>query len=176
MYILYPVGIFYHLFCLASILYITYKKLFLKSVKEESAATSITTTNTVEQEEYKGFATTEDSKCSSLWLKVEKYMNQEEPWRNHNLTVLSLSKSIGSNRTSLAKAIQKGGYSNFTDYVASYRVREFCRIARENKTFKIDELFYQAGFKSRSTAFVQFKKLKKMTPTEYLRNQTTKAT
>lgn len=105
-----------------------------------------------------------------LFNKLDKYMKMERAWREPDLSIILLSQYLNSNRTSLAKAIQSGGYGNFHNYVAHYRIKEFCEILKLNKHIKIDDLFYQVGFRSRSTAFINFKKQMNMTPFEYYKS------
>lgn len=111
-----------------------------------------------------------ESASSPLWNQIESYMKQKEPWRNPDLTITMLANAVCSNRTSVSTKIHEAGYENFYDYLAHYRIREFCLQAEKKQVTTIIDTFYMVGFKSRSAAFNQFKRQMNMTPSEYLKN------
>lgn len=111
-----------------------------------------------------------ESASSPLWNQIEAHMKQKEPWRNPDLTISMLANAVYSNRTSVSTKIHEAGYENFYDYIAHYRIREFCLQAEKGQISTIIDTFYMVGFKSRSAAFNQFKRQMNMTPSEYLKN------
>lgn len=160
-------------------LYIAYQELFVRLI--DKSQVEITEKNSDNVSMSVSYADYDDKGVNNvvnkgnstdahfLFCKLDKYMNEQRAWREPDLSMLLLSQNIGSNRTSLTKAIQCGGYGSFHDYVAHYRIREFCHVLKENRNLKVDDLFYQVGFRSRSTAFVHFKKQMNMTPAEYFK-------
>lgn len=148
-------------------LYIAYQELFVRLIdKSQKEIIAHHTEEITPPVSNKG----NNSEVSVLFKKLDDYMNKERAWREPDLSIVLLSQYLSSNRTSLAKAIQSGGYESFYDYVSYYRINEFCEILKENRNIKIDDLFYQVGFRSRSTAFVNFKKQMEMTPFEYYKS------
>ena len=160
---------FLHMICWGTFTaYTTYQELFLRLYIVQERPTTQPIPPQKEVQPY-SLVTTEEPKHSVLWQKLEEYMIKEEPWRNPNLSMQLLAQQVGSNRTSLTKAIQDGGYESFFQYIAHYRIQEFCRIIKTDRILKTDDLFYQVGFRSRSTAFSQFKKQMNITPAEYFK-------
>ena len=94
-------------------------------------------------------------------------MNKNEFWRNPDLTISFLAKTIGSNRTTLSRLIHQHGYSCFQTYVSDYRINAFFEQLPQNRLLNIQGLFYEVGFKSKVTALRHFRRRTGMTPSEY---------
>lgn len=104
-----------------------------------------------------------------LWLRIEKAMVESELWRNPDLTASMMTNKMHTNRTSFSNAIRDGGYDNFYDYLAHYRIDAFCKKAESEYIVNIQDAFFEVGYKARTTAFSQFKKIKGMSPSEYVK-------
>lgn len=96
-------------------------------------------------------------------------MQQEEPWRNPELTLADVVSTLYTNRTSMTQAIREAGYGGFKEYVGSYRIREFKRLVGLGKVESLEQGFRAVGFRSKTTAFRNFSRFEQMTPLEYLR-------
>lgn len=104
-----------------------------------------------------------------LWLKLEKVMAEHELWRDPDLTASMMVNRMHTNRTSFSNAIKDGGYDNFYDYLAHYRIQAFCQKADMEDIENLQDAFFEVGYKARTTAFNQFKKIKGMSPSEYIK-------
>lgn len=102
-----------------------------------------------------------------LWTSLERIMNKNELWRNPDLTISFLAKTVGSNRTTLSRLIHQHGYSCFQTYVSDYRIDAFLEQLPQNRLLNIQGLFYEVGFKSKVTALRHFRRRTGMTPSEY---------
>ena len=93
---------------------------------------------------------------NQLWNRIEQLMKQDKLYRQKGLTLESMTKYAGTNRTYLSKAINHFSGKNFTGYVDSYRIKEAVKIietSEESVPFKIisdavgysnDSVFYKA--------------------------------
>lgn len=161
-----------HLFYAALLfLYITYQELFLRLFP--ITTTTITTTNdntripAIESAENK-IETQEISSSNPLWKKLTVMMDEKELWREPDITLADLAKRLFTNRTTLSTLIQQQGYSGYTEYINRYRIEAFVEKAKANKTINIQELFYDVGFRSKSTAIRNFRLYMGCTPSEYI--------
>lgn len=111
-----------------------------------------------------------DSFYEDLKLKLEKLMNEDEPFLNPKLTLAELSKSLSCNSRDLSRVINERYKMNFYEYVNHYRVERFKELAREreNENLTILAIALEAGFNSKATFNSVFKKITNTTPREYL--------
>lgn len=103
-----------------------------------------------------------------LWEKLITQMDNEEPWRNPDLTLEDLAKSLHSNRTTLSALIQQQGYSGYSEYINRRRIEAFADALSHGNTVNTLQLFYEVGFRSKSTALRNFRLYMGCTPSEYM--------
>jgi YesN/AraC family two-component response regulator len=110
--------------------------------------------------------------CDKQFERLEKHMTDSETWRNPNLTLPLLAYEVESNRTTLSRCISNAGYETFYDYLAHYRIKCFCELALAGKINNINDTFFEVGFRNRSTAYNQFRKIIGVTPSDYIKKVT----
>ena len=106
-----------------------------------------------------------------LWDKLHKLLEEEEVWRDPELTLNRLSALMGSNRTRVSRLIQEAGYGGYKDLINRYRVEAFLKLAGSGKMESIGDAFFSVGYQSKMTALRHFKEYTGMTPTEYLKEK-----
>lgn len=109
----------------------------------------------------------EAQKSSTLFNNMDEYMKKNEAWRDPDLTLSKLSSIMNTNRTTLSLAIQKSEYENYPTYINKLRIDDFVYCVNSNYSGNYQEAFYDAGFRSRTTALRNFRQVTGMTPTEY---------
>lgn len=165
----------YYLFSVGSCLYIVYQELFVLPRASDDTSEEVAEVqpsdedNTDEQSAEPTLPDTPMPRRIMLWSQMEEYMQRQEPWRSPDMSVSVLADAVKSNRTTIAETIKEAGYESFYDYVSQYRIREFCRQAKEGSVHSVVETLYGVGFRSRSVAFAQFKRQMNVTPGEYLK-------
>jgi AraC-like DNA-binding protein len=107
------------------------------------------------------------SRNELLLENLDTYMQETSAWRNPDLTLGALASALCTNRTTLAKVIQEGGYTNYTLYINNLRVNDFIKSVTSNSSVNFQEAFFDAGFRSRATALRHFRQLTGMIPSEY---------
>lgn len=114
-----------------------------------------------------------DSDCvntrNKMFCKLEKYMNETKAWRDPDITMSSLVRYVSTNRTTFALIMKENGFDSYSCYINQYRVKDFIDLYNCNRTENYQDLFYDAGFRSRATALRNFKQITGMTPSEYFR-------
>ena len=95
-------------------------------------------------------------------------METEKPFLNPKLSLTSLANLLGTSPNHLSQIINQFEQKNFNDFVNQYRVEEFIQLASGKKQYSFLALALEAGFNSKSTFNKLFKKLKGMTPSQFL--------
>ncbi|MGN0206544.1 MAG: helix-turn-helix domain-containing protein [Muribaculaceae bacterium] len=99
--------------------------------------------------------------------RIIEAMNDGELWRNPDLMLSDLAHHVGSNRTYVTRAIKEMGYSGFKDYVNHLRVEYIRHQLHNPRHEKLQALFFDAGFRSRASAWRNFTAIEGCSPSEY---------
>ncbi len=104
--------------------------------------------------------------------RLLNYMSEKKPYLDSELTLSSLAKDLGISRSQLSILINEGIGDNFYDFVNKYRVDEVKRLMVDPqvKNYNLLGIALEAGFKSKSTFNLIFKRFTGLTPTEYRKN------
>ncbi len=102
-----------------------------------------------------------------LWARVCYYMDQEKVWKDPDLTLVSLSRLCATNVTYLNRVIQDETGSGFKEMVNKKRVAEVATQLEQNANIDIMTAFFNAGYRSRTTAWRNFKDITGQSPAEY---------
>jgi len=98
------------------------------------------------------------------------FFDNPEIWMNPEITASELAHIMGTNQTYLAEQIKICGYNGFRDMINHKRVEYICEVLKTSgKEKSIIQLMFDAGFRSRSTASSEFKRITGLTPSEYLK-------
>lgn len=111
---------------------------------------------------------------NSLIEKLQLYMKDEKPFLDPELSLSTLAKAIGINRNQLSQLINTGIGENFYDFINKYRVEEVKRLMvdPQKQNYNLLGMALEAGFKSKSTFNLIFKRFTGLTPSEYRKNIT----
>ena len=103
----------------------------------------------------------------SLWERICELMDIEQLWRDPNLTLTSMAHSCATNVTYLNHTIREHTQSGFKDLVNRKRVACIEAQLRENPDIDVQQAFFLAGYRSRTTAWRNFKDITGKSPAEY---------
>ncbi len=105
---------------------------------------------------------------------IDDYMRREKPYREGDLTILDLSEKLGIQRHYITQVINENLKKNFYMYVNEFRVNEvkekFLDSSYDDHTLL--RIALDAGFNSKSSFNLIFKKFTGMTPSDYRKNIT----
>jgi AraC-like DNA-binding protein len=96
-------------------------------------------------------------------------MDRDRPWQNSELTLSDLAARLNTTPHKLSEVLNSQLDQTFYDFVNGYRVREVQRriAAGEAQRVKMLTLALDAGFASKSTFNLVFKKFTSQTPSNY---------
>jgi AraC-like DNA-binding protein len=102
------------------------------------------------------------------------YMESSKPYLDAELTLSSLATQMRFSRSQLSQLINGGVGENFYNFVNKYRVEQVKKfmIDPTMQHYSMLGLALEAGFKSKSTFNLIFKRFTGLTPTEYRKNLT----
>lgn len=107
-----------------------------------------------------------------LITRLKAHMEEKKPYLDPELTLTSLAKDLCITRSQLSQVINSGIGNNFYDFINKYRVEEVKRLMTDPQKnhFSLLGVALEAGFKSKSTFNLIFKRFTGITPSEYRKN------
>ena len=109
-----------------------------------------------------------NAKYYTMWLNIQEYMHADNPWLDPDLSTEAIAKHLNIDKDEVLSTISKHGHSNIYNFIASYRINEFCKQIKKDYDVDIIELFTKVGFRSSSSAYRQFRRIKGLTPKRYI--------
>jgi len=105
--------------------------------------------------------------AKGLWQRIVQEVDRKEAWKNPDLTVTMLAQIVGSNKTYVHKAFSENADTTYNDYINRRRVEFIAAELRQKPNQNLEDLFYRAGYRSRTTAGRNFKDIMGVTPSDY---------
>lgn len=107
---------------------------------------------------------------SGLWIRLQELMEREKLYLRNDLTLSELARKLNTNTTYLSKVINDITQQNFSNYLNNFRIDEACRLLSgpHGRNLTIEGIAQSVGFNSKSAFNAAFKKIKYVTPSEYL--------
>jgi len=102
-----------------------------------------------------------------LWSRISHIMDKEEAWRDPDLSLSSLARRAGTNTTYLNRVINQETGGGFKEYIISKRIDSVVEQLKKDPMLDVQVAFFNAGFRSRTTAWRNFKELMGVTPSEF---------
>ena len=105
--------------------------------------------------------------ANDMWPRIVKLLHEDALWRNPDLTLDMLCKLLGSNKDYVLRCFRENANTTFLDYVNSLRISYVTDQLRSNPAQSQRTLFFNAGFRSKTTAYRNFCKYVGQSPTEF---------
>ena len=102
-----------------------------------------------------------------LWRRIKYELEEKQAWKNPELTVDMLARMVGSNKTYVHQAFATYGGTNYKNYINRLRVDFIAAELRSKPNQNLENLFYRAGYRSRTTAGRNFKDIMGISPSDY---------
>lgn len=101
--------------------------------------------------------------------KLTSLFEENNIYRNPNLSLSDLSKALNIDKSIVSKFIKETYSKGFNDFINDYRVKDFKQLINEQKYSNYDlvGLAKESGFKSKATFYRVFKELEGITPNMY---------
>jgi len=109
----------------------------------------------------------------SIWTRIELAMIEKKYYLHNDLTLHELATLLETNTLYLSKVINMHTGQNFSSFVNHYRIDEACRllVADKQQVMSIEGIALSSGFNSKSAFNSAFKKMKGITPSEFIEKQ-----
>lgn len=110
-------------------------------------------------------------KLAILYNRLLEHMDKKRPYLDSQLTLRELSDQLNTTTNHLSQVINEKFGDNFFVFVNTYRVEAFERLASNQayNNYTVFGIALLCGFSSKSTFYTIFKKLRGVTPSEYLK-------
>lgn len=102
-----------------------------------------------------------------LWERICQVLDKEEVWRNPDLSVESLARMCGSNVPYVINCIKKETGYSANEYINRKRVAYVCSRLEEDPDLNLQDVFFEAGYRVRTTAWRNFRLIVGVSPSEY---------
>ena len=106
---------------------------------------------------------------SHVAQKLQELMDQAEIWQDPELTGYKIVHSVGTNRSYIQLAAKELRFDSLSDMLHRRRIDYICQCLLANPNANVQDLFYEAGYRSRATAWRHFTKIVGHTPTEFIK-------
>ncbi len=109
-----------------------------------------------------------DSKTqATLTAHLRKALEEDQVYRDPELSIISLAQHLGTNRTTLSLVINMTYGQNFRQLLSNYRISAAKKYIRENPEATQDEVSSACGFLSAQTFNAKFKEITGLTPRQW---------
>ena len=102
-----------------------------------------------------------------LWSRISRFIDKEEVWQDPDLSLSSLAQLCATNVTYINRVIRQETGGSFKDLVKNKRITYVINYLQEKPDSDIQTAFFNAGYRSRATAWRNFKDIMGVTPTEF---------
>ncbi|HMQ49436.1 MAG TPA: helix-turn-helix domain-containing protein [Saprospiraceae bacterium] len=110
-----------------------------------------------------------EAEAEQLFLRLQELVHVEKPFKNPDLTLTELAKSLDVHPNYLSQVINEKAQRNFYNYINTRRVEEFLKLAAlpGYKHYTLLALAFECGFNSKSTFNKYFKLHTGKTPSTF---------
>ncbi len=110
-----------------------------------------------------------------LWTGLLDAMENQKCYLQPDLTLHDLAIQLDTNTLYVSKIINDRTGYNFSSYINQYRILEACKLllSDSQQILSIEGIAHSSGFNSKSAFNAAFRKLQKMTPTEFIEKHKT---
>lgn len=109
-----------------------------------------------------------EQQCKDMEIKMLTCLTKEQLFLEDHFTMNDLMHKLGTNKTYLSEVIARSDYKSFYQLVNTLRLEHACQMLDEQPGVKLEQVAFASGFTSGSAFSQVFKRLKGITPTEYL--------
>jgi AraC-like DNA-binding protein len=158
-------GIFVSLLCTSY--------LIIKAIRQPKLYAGIAELEKIIDENEELDSAEKKQQACSIFSGIDKHVQASRAYQQPKLSLRNLADELGLTEKDISWAINQGGGKSFSDYINTLRIEEIKQTIRTS-TQKINllDVALNAGFNSKSTFNVVFKRITGMTPSQYSKNLT----
>ncbi len=106
-----------------------------------------------------------------LEIKMIDLIQEQQLYLEDHFTMSDLVKRMNTNKTYLSEVMAGSEYGSFYQLINTLRVDHACQLLEQNPTLKMEQVALASGFSSGSAFSQVFKRIKGVSPSEYLREK-----
>ncbi|WP_099366372.1 helix-turn-helix domain-containing protein [Sphingobacterium sp. 1.A.4] len=108
--------------------------------------------------------------ANEIHERMTTFLQNEKPFKDSALSLDTLSELLEVHPNYLSEVINSMENKNFNEYINEMRIEEFISLATDpkNQRFTYLSIAYDCGFNSKASFHRNFKKIKGVTPKEFL--------
>ena len=110
-----------------------------------------------------------EEQCKELETKMMDMLKGEKLFLEDHFTMSDLVKRMNTNKTYLSEVISNSEYGSFYQLINTLRIDHACQMFEEDSSLKMEQVALASGFSSGSAFSQVFKRIKGVSPSEYLR-------
>jgi len=111
--------------------------------------------------------------------RAERILTKEMSFLDNTLTIESLARAVGTNRTYLSQSVRIEKRLSFCEYINNFRIdyakiymqgdqpKRDIGVVKDNVTISTEELAIISGFGSKRNFVRQFRRMEGVTPIQY---------
>ncbi len=128
--------------------------------------------NSQEKNSRYSYSSLSENEKKKLIKKVEDYMLNDKKFLDPNLRLSTMAQKLDTNRQYISQVINEYNGQNFYHFTNKFRIDEFIKMYKEGQlvNLSIEGMANKVGFKSKSSFYGAFKKVKGTTPKEFLKD------
>lgn len=108
-----------------------------------------------------------ESMSKPLWDRICHVLDELEYWRQSDFTVDALARECGSNVTYVTNCVKENTGYGCNEYINRKRIDFVCKSLDNDPGANLMDVFFEAGYRSRTTAWRNFRDLVGVSPSEY---------
>lgn len=117
-------------------------------------------------------STVNDDEAEKIKKEVLSYFSEDAPFLDPQLSLTTVADDLELNTNKLSYIINECFNANFNEFVNTYRLQHFKKIAQnpKNKSITLLGLAYDSGFNSKTVFNTFFKKMEGLTPSQWVKS------
>lgn len=106
--------------------------------------------------------------CKETEQKLVNIIQEKKLYLEEHLTMNDLTEVMHTNKNYISEVIARSVYQSFYKLVNTMRIEHACELLRNDPTAKLEQVAIASGFTSGSSFSQVFKRLKDISPKEYI--------
>ena len=111
-----------------------------------------------------------EAQCREMEGMLLTLVRDKQLYLNDHLSMNDLIRELHTNKTYLSEVIARSPYESFYKLVNTLRVEHACQLLKDDSNLKMEQVAFSSGFSSGSIFSQVFKRIKGVSPSEYLKN------
>lgn len=109
----------------------------------------------------------ENDEAKHLMQSLQEVMQEREFYKNTNVKLKDISSALNISPHKLSQLLNDNLGKSFALFINEHRIEEAKQLLVENNQYTLETIGFEAGFSSKSTFYVAFKKIVGLTPSEF---------